>query len=59
LSEEERAVIERRARSSNAPFRQVMRARIVMYLTEELDNSLIAGRPFIRERVAKRFSRNG
>lgn len=34
LSEEERAVIERWARSSNAPYRQVMRARIVLYLAE-------------------------
>jgi hypothetical protein len=59
LSEEERAVIEQRARSSNAPFRQVMRARIVRYLAEGLDNSLIAcrldvSRSFVSE-LRKRF----
>ena len=59
LSEEERGVIERRARSSNAPFRQVMRARIALYLAEGLDNSLIAGRldvsrSFVSE-LRKRF----
>lgn len=59
LSDEERAVIERRARSSNAPYRQVMRARIVLYVAEGLENSLIAGRldvsrSFVSE-LRKRF----
>lgn len=59
LNEEERAVIERRARSSNAPYRQVMRARIVLYLAAGLDNSLIAdrldvSRSFVSE-LRKRF----
>lgn len=59
LSDEEGAVIERRARSSNAPFRQVMRARIVLYLAEGLDNSSIASRldvsrSFVSE-LRKRF----
>ena len=61
LSEQERAVIERRARSSNAPYRQVMRARIVLYLAAGLDNSLIAARldvsrSFVSE-LRKRFFR--
>jgi len=61
LSDEERILIEKRARSSNAPFRQVMRARIVLYLAEGLDNSLIASRldvsrSFVSE-LRKRFFR--
>lgn len=59
LNEEELAVIARGARSSNAPYRQVMRARIVLYLAEGLDNSEIAGRldvsrSFVSE-LRKRF----
>ena len=44
LSEEERRLIELRARSSNAPFRQVMRARVILYLANGDDNSVIATR---------------
>lgn len=44
LTEEERAVVEHRARSSNAPFRAVVRARIVLYAAQGLDNVAIAKR---------------
>lgn len=59
LAEEERAVVEQRARSSNAPFRVVIRARIVLYAAEGLDNVAIAerldaSRSFV-SRVRKRF----
>ena len=59
LSEEERAVVEQRARSSNAPFRIVIRARIVLYAAEGLDNVAIAervdaSRSFV-SRIRKRF----
>jgi transposase len=59
LADDERAVIEQRARSSNAPFRAVIRARIVLYAAEGLDNVAIAdrldaSRSFV-SRVRKRF----
>lgn len=59
LSDEERSVIEQRARSSNAPYRQVIRARIVLYAAEGMENAEIAkrldsSREFV-SRVRKRF----
>ena len=59
LAGDERAVIEQRARSSNAPFRAVIRARIVLYAAEGFDNVAIAerldaSRSFV-SRVRKRF----
>ena len=59
LAEEERTVVEQRARSSNAPFRAVIRARIVLYAAEGLDNMAIAdrldaSRSFV-SRIRKRF----
>ena len=59
LSEEEREVVERRARSSNAPYRQVMRARVILYVAAGEDNALIAkrldvSRSFVSE-LRKRF----
>jgi hypothetical protein len=62
LSEEERRLIGRRARSSNAPFRQVMRARVILYLANGDDNSAIAtrldvSRSFVSE-LRKRFFKN-
>lgn len=59
LTDEERAVVEQRARSSNAPFRAVIRARIVLYAAGGDDNVLIArrldaSRSFV-SRVRKRF----
>lgn len=59
LSDDEREVVERRARSSNAPFRQVMRARVILYLSQGEDNTLIAtrldvSRSFVSE-LRKRF----
>jgi transposase len=44
LSDDERAVIAQRARSSNAPYRQVVRARIVLYAAEGIENAEIATR---------------
>jgi transposase len=59
LSEDERTVIEQRARSSNAPYRQVVRARIVLYAAAGMENAEIATRlDSTREfvsRVRKRF----
>ena len=59
LSEEERSVVEQRARSSKAPYREVIRARIVLYAAEGMDNVTIAARldstrSFV-SRVRKRF----
>ena len=59
LTDEERAVVEQRARSSNAPFRAVVRARIVLYAAQGLDNVAIArrldaSRSFV-SRIRKRF----
>ena len=59
LSDDERSVIEQRARSSNAPYRQVIRARIVLYVAAGMENAEIATRlDSTREfvsRVRKRF----
>jgi transposase len=59
LSEHERSEIEQRARSSNAPYRQVIRARIVLYAADGMENAAIAARlDSTREfvsRVRKRF----
>ncbi len=59
LTQQERAVVERRARSSRAPFRAVIRALIVFYAAEGLDNVAIArrldaSRSFV-SRIRKRF----
>jgi len=60
LSDDERSVIEQRSRSSNAPYRQVIRARIVLYAADGMENAEIAKRlDSTREfvsRVRKRFS---
>jgi transposase len=59
LSDDERSVIEQRARSSNAPYRQVIWARIVLYAADGMENAEIAKRlDSTREfvsRVRKRF----
>jgi len=44
LSDDERSVIEQRARSSNAPYRQVIQARIVLYAAGGMENAEIATR---------------
>lgn len=59
LSEPERSVVEQRARSSNAPYRQVIRARIILYAADGMDSAEIARRldstrSFV-SRVRKRF----
>jgi transposase len=63
LSDDERSVLEQRARSSNAPYRQVVRARIVLYAADGMENAEIAKRlDSTREfvsRVRKRFREEG
>lgn len=59
LSDDERAVLAERARSSNAPYRQVVRARIVLYAAGGMESATIAARldctrSFV-SRVRKRF----
>jgi transposase len=59
LSEAERSVVEQRARSSNAPYREVIRARIILYAADGKDSAEIARRldstrSFV-SRVRKRF----
>ena len=59
LSEDERSVLTERARSSNAPYRQVIRARIVLYVAEGMESEAVAARldctrSFV-SRVRKRF----
>ncbi len=59
LSEEERSALTERARSSNAPYRQVIRARVVLYAADGMESANIAARldctrSFV-SRVRKRF----
>lgn len=59
LSDEERSVLTERARSSNAAYRQVVRARIILYAAEGMESATIAARldctrSFV-SRVRKRF----
>lgn len=59
LSEAERLALAERARSSNAPYRQVIRARIVLYAADGMESANIAARldctrSFV-SRVRKRF----
>lgn len=59
LSEDERSVLMERARSSNARYRQVVRARIVLYASDGVESATIAARldctrSFV-SRVRKRF----
>lgn len=59
LSEDERSALAERARSSNAPYRQVIRARIVLYAADGMESANIAARldctrSFV-SRVRKRF----
>jgi hypothetical protein len=44
LTEEERVVLERRARAEKLPFQDVQRARIVLYAAEGLHDTEIAAR---------------
>jgi hypothetical protein len=44
LSEEERVVLERRARAEKLPFQDVQRARIVLYAADGLHDREIAAR---------------
>lgn len=42
LTDEERAELERRARAYSSPYRDVVRARIVLYAAEGMANTEIA-----------------
>jgi helix-turn-helix protein len=59
LTEEERVVLERRARAEKLPFQDVQRARIVLYAAEGLHDTEIAARldttPGIVGKWRKRF----
>src|SRR5574341_387358 len=44
LTEADRAVLERMARKYTSPYRDVIRARIVLYAAEGLENDIIAQR---------------
>lgn len=60
LSEEERVVLERRARAEKLPFQDVQRARIVLYAAEGLHDTEIAARldtsPGLVGRWRRRFA---
>src|SRR5947208_16218510 len=60
LSEQERAVLERRARAEKLPFQDVQRARIVLYAAEGLADTEIAARldtsPGLVGRWRRRFA---
>lgn len=62
LSENERRVLERNARSVTAPYRVVMRARALLLAATQLENAVIAerltmSRSFVSE-LRKRFCRD-
>jgi Helix-turn-helix domain len=60
LSEEERMVLERRARAERLPFQDVQRARIVLYAAEGLHDTEIAAKldtsPGLVGRWRRRFA---
>ena len=60
LSEQERVVLERRARAEKLPFQDVQRARIVLYAAEGLADTEIAARldtsPGLVGRWRRRFA---
>ena len=60
LSEEERVVLERRARAEKLPFQDVLRARIVLYAADGLPDTEIARRldtsPGLVGRWRRRFA---
>jgi hypothetical protein len=63
LSEDERRVLERTARAEKLPFREVQRARIVLYAAEGLHDTEIAARldttPGLVGRWRRRFAEQG
>jgi hypothetical protein len=60
LSDEERVVLERRARAEKLPFQEVQRARIVLYAAEGLHDTEIAAKldtsPGLVGRWRRRFA---
>lgn len=63
LSDDERAELERRARAYSSPYRDVVRAKIVLYAAEGMDNVDIAERLDTSRQVVsdwrKRFFEHG
>lgn len=64
LTEEQRAVLEKRARTHTAPYWEVVRAKIVLLASEELENKEIAARldttsPQVVCKWRKRFYEEG
>lgn len=55
LSADELAELERRARTYTLPYRDVMRARIVLYAAQGLRNDEIAARLDTRREVASKW----
>jgi transposase-like protein len=57
LSDEERVELEHRAASDSRPYRDVQRAKLVLYAAEGLTNSEIAGRLGVAPEVVGRWRR--
>jgi transposase len=57
LSTEERAELERRAREVTAPWREVQRARMILYAAEGLADSEIAARLDCHPEIVSRWRR--
>lgn len=55
LTPEERSMLEARARAYSSPYRDVMRARIVLYAAEGWDNERIAARLDTPRQVVSRW----
>jgi hypothetical protein len=57
LSEEERVELERRAREVTAPWREVQRARMILYAAEGMQDKEIAGRLDCHPEIVSRWRR--
>lgn len=55
LSDEERAALEQRARSTKAPYRTVLRASVVLLLATLLSISEVARRTGLNRRIVKKW----
>ncbi len=55
LSEAERATLEKRAHSYSSPYRDVVRARIVLLAAEDLDNEAIAQRLDLPRQIVSKW----
>ncbi len=57
LSDEERSVLERRAAKLTLPYRDVQRAKVILYAAEGLSNVEIAGRLELCSKVVAQWRR--